>query len=443
MYRTFSLCITLLFSSILFSQTVSQKEVIQSGPMLGHATMRDVVVWVQTKFEADVKLIYWNINKPDTKHYSQSAKTIHSKAYTAHLLADSLEPGNTYGYSISINNQEVEPIEEQTFKSLPLWQYRTDPPTFEFAVGSCTYVNEEKYDRPGTPYGRNYQIFKTINDSAPDMMLWMGDNIYLREVDYYSRTGIYKRYTHTRSLPEMQALLAKTNNYAIWDDHDFGPNDADRSYTGKTWTLEAFKDFWANPTYGFDGEGTTSQFVWNDVQFFLLDNRYWRSPNDRLTGQRQILGEEQIEWLIDALKYSKATFKFVCIGGQVLNTADLYENYMRFPEERAYLLNRIIDEEIDNVIFLSGDRHKSELSVLEDGGITIWDLTVSPLTSKSYNSVDEGNSLRVEGSHFATQNFGLLKVSGKLKERLLTIRLIDADGNLLYTYEIPELVRKK
>lgn len=443
MYRTYSLCVALLFSSILFSQTVSHKEVIQSGPMLGHATMRDVVVWVQTKSEADVKLIYWNIDSPDTKHYSQPAKTAHSKAYTAHLLADSLEPGNTYGYSISIDNQEVEPIEEQTFKSLPLWQYRTDPPTFEFAVGSCTYVNEEKYDRPGTPYGRNYQIFKTINDSAPDMMLWMGDNIYLREVDYYSRSGIYKRYTHTRSLPEMQALLAKTNNYAIWDDHDFGPNDADRSYTGKTWTLEAFKDFWANPTYGFDGEGTTSQFVWNDVQFFLLDNRYWRSPNDRLTGQRQILGEEQIEWLIDALKYSKATFKFVCIGGQVLNTADLYENYMRFPEERAYLLNRIIDEEIDNVIFLSGDRHKSELSVLEDGGITIWDLTVSPLTSKSYNSVDEGNSLRVEGSHFATQNFGLLKVSGKLKERLLTIRLIDADGNLLYTYEIPELVRKK
>ena len=443
MYRICFAAISLLFSSIAFSQSLSHQEIIQSGPMLGHATMRDMVVWAQLKKPGDVILYYWDVDAPDRIYHSQSKEAKYEKAYTVHLLADSLLPGKNYEYQLEFNGEKIEALNEQTFSSLPLWQYRTDPPTFEFAVGSCAYINETEFDRPGTPYGKNYQIFTTINDSNPEMMMWLGDNIYLREVDYFSRSGIYKRYSHTRSLPEMQPLLARTNHYAIWDDHDFGPNDADRSYTGKVWTLEAFQDFWANPTYGFNGEGTTSQFVWNDVQFFLLDNRYWRTPNERYTGDREMLGEDQIEWLIDALKYSQATFKFICVGSQVLNTADLYENYMRFPDERAFLLKRIIDEEIDNVVFLTGDRHKSELSVIEDGGITIWDLTVSPLTSKSYNSIDEPNSLRVEGSHFATQNFGLLEVSGKLNNRLLTIRLVDADGNLLWNYKIPQVIREK
>ena len=48
----------------------------------------------------------------------------------------------------------------------------------------------------------------------------------------------------------MQPLLARTHNYAIWDDHDFGPNDSDRSSAIKAITLEAFKDSWPNPSYG-------------------------------------------------------------------------------------------------------------------------------------------------------------------------------------------------
>ena len=60
-------------------------------------------------------------------------------------------------------------------------------------------------------------------------MLWLGDNIYTREVDFYSLSGYQKRYTHTRNIKEMQPLLSNTHHYAIWDDHDYGPNNTDRS----------------------------------------------------------------------------------------------------------------------------------------------------------------------------------------------------------------------
>src|SRR5690606_34340514 len=180
----------------------------------------------------------------------------------------------------------------------------------------CTYINDEPYDRPGKPYGGGYEIFNAMYQEKPDMMMWLGDNVYLREVDWNSKTGIYYRYTHTRSLPELQPLLASTHHYAIWDDHDYGPNDADRSFWGKDMTLKAFKDFWANPNYGVGGtEGITGTFFWEDCQFFLLDDRWYRSP---MPG-KEYFGQTQLNWLVDALRSSKATFKFICTGGQILN----------------------------------------------------------------------------------------------------------------------------
>jgi hypothetical protein len=118
------------------------------------------------------------------------------------------------------------------------------------ATGSCAYINEAAYDRPGNPYGSEYEIFEAINESKPDFMIWLGDNMYLREPDWNSWTGITKRWTHSRSVPEMQPLLASAHHYAIWDDHDYGPNNSDRGWWNKNQTYEAFQLFWANPSYG-------------------------------------------------------------------------------------------------------------------------------------------------------------------------------------------------
>ncbi|GIW22754.1 MAG: hypothetical protein KatS3mg068_1761 [Candidatus Sericytochromatia bacterium] len=62
-----------------------------------------------------------------------------------------------------------------------------------------------------------------------------------------------------------------------------------------------------------------TKFEWSDVEFFLLDNRYYKSPNNRVTGEKTLLGKEQINWLIDSLVNSKATFKIIAMGVQVLN----------------------------------------------------------------------------------------------------------------------------
>ncbi len=428
---------------ILFSVNAiqAQKSLLQSGPMLGYVEMREVLLWVQTNKTAKVQFAYWMKDSlPIQKIYTPTQNTTAKEAYTIKATISDLTPGTTYAYEVLINGESVRLDYPTEFKTQQLWQWRSSPPDFTVALGSCAFVNEPKFDRPGRGYGGDYHIFQSMQQMRPDLMVWLGDNTYFREVDWYTRSGMLHRYTHTRSLEELQAFLASTAHYAIWDDHDYGPNDSDRSFIHKDKASEVFQLFWGNPTFGIpqvDG-GMTTQFQWNDVDFFLLDDRYFRSPNHCKGCEKTILGEAQRDWLIEALIASKATFKMVSVGGQVLNTADVYETYInKHKEERDYLLRRIEEEGIKNVIFLSGDRHHTELSKLTNAnGNNLYDFTVSPLTSGSGSSRSEVNDNRVEGTLVVQRNFGIMEITGARNERQLTFKVFDSDGQELWTRTI-------
>jgi alkaline phosphatase D len=152
-----------------------------------------------------------------------------------------------------------------------------------------------------------------------------------------------------------------------------------------------------------------------------------------------MLGTQQLEWFKEALLNSPATFKFIAIGGQFLNTAPVFENYSAngYDKERQEIIDFIYKHQIKNVIFLTGDRHHSELSVLErEGQPTIYDLTISPLTSGVHDASSEANSLRVAGSHIAERNFALINVFGPQKARELDIQIQSSDNKPLWQTKI-------
>ena len=270
-------------------------------------------------------------------------------------------------------------------------------------------------------------------------MLWLGDNTYLRESDWNSRTGILHRYSHTRSLPELQPLLASTHHYAIWDDHDFGPNNSDGSFWLKETATEIFKLFWGNPNYDVTGNGgITGFFQWGDLDFFLLDNRYHRTSNKNFTGTRQILGRNQIDWLINALTFSNAPFKFIVVGGQVLSTESLYENHASFAEEKSYLIDKIREAKIEGVIFLDGDRHHTVLSKMQESKYVypLYDLTCSSLTATAYKNDETHNAFKLEETLVGENNFGILSVVGSANNRELIVKIFDKEGGELWRKSI-------
>lgn len=425
-----------MFLFIATSAMYAQKELLQAGPMLGYSDYREVLVWVQTKETGRVKIAYWS--NLEEKKFTKEVLSIPENDFIVKLFPGELVYGTKYQYEVYINNQLLDFSYELSFQSLSLWQYRTNPPEINFAIGSCVYVNETKDDRPGRPYGDKYEVFGSILSKKPDFMIWLGDNIYLREPDFMTKRGVSHRYRHTRSLPEMQPLLASVHNYAIWDDHDYGPNDADGSYANKKLSEEMFNNYWGNPNTDVVGNGgITGQFLWGDVEFFLLDNRYHRSPNRQKTPNKAYLGNKQLDWLIAALTASNAPFKFVCVGGQVINSASVQENYATYPAERELLLQRIHKERIQGVVFFSGDRHHTEISKMDRAAAyPLYDITCSSITSGSHKPNDELNDYREPETSFYQRNFGIVTISGKRTNRKLTVSIYDVTGNKIYDYSI-------
>jgi alkaline phosphatase D len=422
------------------TEPATGNESLQNGPMIGYVEMREALIWLQTKSFASVQVEYWEKGKPEQKWRTDVVQTYKNSAFTAKCIAENLEPGVTYEYRLEINNDSVLLNYPTFFSTQPLWQWRTDPPAFTVAAGSCAYVNEPKYDRPGKPYGSNHQIFTKIYENKPDLMLWLGDNTYLREADWFSRSGIQHRYTHDRAVTtEMHPLLASTPNYAIWDDHDYGPNDADGTWVHKETAWEVFRDFWGNPTYGVNGQkGCTTQFQFADVDFFLLDNRYFRTPNYcEQCPNRTLLGKEQLDWFLAALAGSWAPYKVIAVGGQMLTTSPNGETaFHLYPEEREIILNFIEKENIKGVIFLTGDKHYTELSAMKNkAGNWVYDLTASPLTSGVFINPEakEPNEFRVPGTIVDQHNFSLLQFSGPRKNREVSIKVINHEGKEMWT----------
>ena len=143
--------------------------------------------------------------------------------------------------------------------------------------------------------------------------------------------------------------------------------------------------------------------------------------------------------MLQSLKQSQAPFKLIALGGQFLNSASVFENYANYEEERKLIIKTIEKENIRGVVFLTGDRHCGELSYMPlKNSNGIYDLTVSPLTSKAYDMSKEKNKWRVENTITGVRHFATLEFSGKKKQRVLTMQVFDSNGKMLWKRDIPQ-----
>lgn len=437
-------------SFILFCTPAAlAQKLIQAGPMQGYTEFRTAKVWVAVAPQVDKLQLQYQ-----PKDKSKEATTIN---YSGKLGMDfnpvvfnipALQPGTTYHYTIIATCGKDKETHTTSLTTQELWMYRKPAPDFSFLTGSCSYFNDSAYDRPGNPYGGETGIYTTMAKTPANFMLWLGDNWYTRDVDYYSPWGLWDRAHYDRTQPVLQPLLTAMPHYAIWDDHDYGPNNFGASYVYKEESRKVFKNYWANPTYGMDGKGIYTQFAYGDAAFFLLDDRTWRSSDDMkdsINGQpnpeKTMLGREQMLWLKDALLQSRySTFKIIAIGSQVLNTYSPYDCFYHYPAEFKELTDFITDNRINGVIFFTGDRHHSEIIKMDrQGHYPLYDVTVSPLSSRVYEAGGLEKDiptrvLKVPAQH----NFAKVSVTGAAKERKLTVTYYDTKGGQLAQWAIAE-----
>ncbi len=447
----------LFVATILLSQKSGAQSLFVSGPMIGYTELRTVSIWAEVSPVANqVRINYWQADKGRSFTKSELYGGPFGKDFpTITFTLTGLDPGASYQFELLATNKSGG-LDKRSgkFTTQGLWQYRQPAPDFSFLTGSCAYFNEPAYDRPGTPYGGDSSIFITMGKNKADLMLWLGDNWYTREADYGSPWGLRYRAHRDRSLAVLQPLLRTMPQYAIWDDHDFGPNDFGSSYLYKSESRQVFMDYWANPSYGYDGKGVYTQFSCSDVAFFLLDDRTWRSNDglkDSLTGapdpDKQMFGRQQMRWLKDALLAQRgATFKIIANGSQVLNPLSPYDCLRHYGTEFTELMDFIADYNISGVIFLTGDRHHSEIIKMDrKNNYTLYDVTVSPLTSHVYapGGPEKDMPERIPGTLINEENFARITVNGEKGNRVLKVSFLDIQGVEKGKWQIGEMDLKK
>ena len=140
------------------------------------------------------------------------------------------------------------------------------------AFGSCSDQNKPQ------------PVLESVVREAPDLFVYLGDNIYGDTADMAVLAGKYRT---LGARPEFVALRAAMPVLAVWDDHDYGANDAGHEYPRKVESKEIFQDFWQVP---LDRPSRSRPGIYDahrlsdgarTLQVILLDTRTFRDPLKR------------------------------------------------------------------------------------------------------------------------------------------------------------------
>jgi alkaline phosphatase D len=243
---------------------------------------------------------------------------------------------------------------------------------------------------------------------------------------------------------------------ATWDDHDYGVNDGGAEYPRRAESQQVFLDFFNEPQ---DSPRRKRAGVYDAkiygppgrrVQIILLDTRYFRSPlKKRGPGEAgsgpyvantdpgaTLLGEAQWRWLEAQLR-APAQIRIIASSIQVVAEDHGYEKWMNFPAERDRLYKLIRETKAGGVIFISGDRHLAELSMMDGGvGYPLYDLTSSGLNSASKKwRPYEVNRHRVATMNWG-DNFGFIAIDWSQADPRISLQIRDEVGDIVIQQKI-------
>ncbi|NDC53937.1 MAG: alkaline phosphatase family protein [Planctomycetia bacterium] len=288
------------------------------------------------------------------------------------------------------------------------------------AAGSCI-----REDRP-------QPVWRAVAAFEPDTILLLGDNVYGDTEDVAVLRG---KYAALAADPGFGPLRERVPIVAVWDDHDYGANDAGREFPRRRESQQVFLDFFGVPADSplRHRDGIYRSLVVGPpgrrVQFICLDTRFHRSAlavrpaSERRRGEgpyrptddpeATILGAEQWRWLAAALA-EPADIRILLSSIQVAATEHHWEQWGNFPAERARLLRMIRESGARGVFVVSGDRHSAELSRVPPGpdalAYPLYDLTASSLNQpQAEGRADDPNRLRL-GPCQREPSFGTLEI---------------------------------
>jgi len=428
------------------------------GPMSGEVTSDSAVLWARAD-GAGTLLFEVSSNADLTDAQTLEVVLDEAGDFIAEARVGDLTADTAYYYRASIGASSA----SGTFTTSPA---PDSAAALRFTFASC--IGGQGYCRPAD----GWKIFETMGAQSPDFFLITGDTVYSTNACPIDR-NVEGAEAPANTLPEFRSryryqlgdtpysdFLANTPVYVTWDDHEIADNFAgiqmsalnpERYAAGR----QAFFEYW--PVQ--ENLGDEQYRLYRDFEygahagFFMLDTRSYRDPivnwdtTPRTGAPKTMLGAAQNAWLRENLLTSETTWKFIVSSvplgyatGFPQPQVDGRDGWADNGEPSGYeselmsLLYFIEANDIENVIFLTGDSHWPYALSYDpdrDGTPNFYELSASPLSAiplapgvvdQTFNPTVLYAEGEFQGDLF---NFGQIDIN---LDGALTFQIIDREG---------------
>ncbi|HAB53353.1 MAG TPA: hypothetical protein DCE80_14475, partial [Ignavibacteriales bacterium] len=397
------LVLVFTFSTLSFAQ-------LNLGPLVGGVTHNSAIILVKTYKPQTVQIELFSESNPHPSVYSETFVSDTNNYNYVKIPVQNLSPNTNYFYRAIVDG--IKSKRWHSFKTFPLEKYHS----FSFGFGSCQQSSYSKW---------NPEVFPVVAQDSLRFFIQIGDWTYPdtteKKYGYRFNTSlalIEKTYQakYNYNYPFAGEVLSQMPVVYAYDDHDFAANNPDGTDPAKQNSLWAYKAFFPHYPLKNPDNGIWQSFAFGDVEFFVLDCRSQRNPNkNSLDGNGNfnppekhsllsgfaISGENQLDWFLNALKNSTAKWK-VIVSTVLFNPAyskvftntellkkypwmkeDAMDKWAGFPNDLNLLMKTIKDNNIKNVLVVSGDSHSS---YIDDGKNSL-------IPEISASNLDVNNSL--------------------------------------------------
>jgi alkaline phosphatase D len=361
------------------------------GVASGDPTSDGVLIWTATN-PADTlhgRTINWLVSTDSlftTAAAGGSYLLDSSLGYTATIDVQGLQPGTRYYYRFAMQGS-------YSVTGITYTAPTGSPDSIPLALVSCSslfsgYFNAYR-QLARLPLKALIHVGDYIYDFVDQNELVrlpqgafqvLGDNV---TEDWRNRHRLYLTDPDLREARRMYPWIC------TWDNHDVVRSNPAKS-------SRAYREF-----VPFRQDPSDSIRIWRKVSYgqlldiFMIDINI-NNVNDTFpSGSIKAMSDTQFNWLKAGLKNSTATWKLIGseklfaqwdLQGFTLPGSGLSKTWNGYPQSRDSLLIHLRDNQINNVVVLSGDFH-----------MNIWsDLALNPFDSTAYNGATGAGSLAIE-----------------------------------------------
>ncbi len=409
-------------------------QVLTHGPVVGGVTSSNANVFVRTDQAASVVLRYGTDPNLQTYLVSGTFQTSSSNDFTKIIPLASLSAQTTFYINVVVNGTSQ--FASPPYPSFTTFPSRGTSRNFKFVVLS---------DFKNTALLTNTtQTFASAAAEAPVFAFIGGDFDHRNPLTLSGKRKMFKDLYDAKSLymgDFVNLILWRTPIIHQWDDHDSGLNNIDKTYGNWSLNQQVFEEY--VPSYPLPSvkPGIWQKFRYAQAECFVLDCRSQRDPEIDPDGPDKSMldGNElgttgQLRWLKQGLLASTARWKIIFTSVIINPTTKFPDGWAGYQTEWDGLKNFINTNNIQGVVFISGDLHLGAIDNGIHAGFPEMCVATPNIELETRCSTDAPGTWSQGFYDETCTGYGLVTVL-KNPDRLI-LQVADQDGNLQISYTV-------